>query len=136
MLGPRAVVRPRRLSLQTGRVLGGGRLLLDGRHYGELGLELGGGRDDDARGDGVELVRGEAIAEVRELEVLREEFLHPLLELGDLALLAELRLVLVEVLVEWLRLLYQLGLLSEPVDTGFEDYAGICQGKYVSFEIS
>jgi hypothetical protein len=37
---------------------------------------------------------------VGELCVLREQLLHPLLEFGDLGLLAELRLILVEVGIE------------------------------------
>ena len=46
-----------------------------------------------------------------EFRILWVELCHPLLKLGDLGKLAKVRLVLVEIRTERLRLVYQLGLL-------------------------
>lgn len=65
------------------------------------------------------------------LWVLRKEFGHTLLQLGDLGKLAELRLVLVEVTVERLGLVYKLGLLGQTVDDRLEEDTGIWKSQLV-----
>lgn len=60
-----------------------------------------------------------------EFWVLREEFGHTLLQLGDLGKLTELRFVLVEVIVERLGLMHKLGFLGQTVDDRLEEDTGI-----------
>jgi hypothetical protein len=64
---------------------------------------------------------------VSKLWVLREEFGHTLLQLGDLGKLAELRFVLVKVTVERLGLVHKLGLLGQTVDDRLKEDTGICK---------
>jgi hypothetical protein len=119
VLRPRAVLR---LEIGSGRrVQIPTRLLwFDRRHDGHLGHQLGCRRDNDARGNRIELVGREASAEVGELRVFGEQLCHSLLELGDLSQLSKLGLIFVEIGVERLGFGDQLGLLGKSVHTSLK----------------
>ena len=101
--------------------------LLDRRHYtrGHYWSHLRPRRDNRAHSRRIEQGASKARRETQKLRVPREQSGHALFNLCDLGLLAELRLVVVEVNEQRFRPMHILRLLRETVDNRFEHGACI-----------